>query len=464
VESIRVLVAAPRKELLALIARQQAILAAQQARLVEQAAMIAEQQGQIASLQQRLSELEGGGGTGVAKGMPGLKPKSAKATRPKAPHKQRSHHFVRRRSRPTERVAHKVKMCPDCGARLMGGWVKRRREVIEVTLTPVQVVEHQYWERQCPLCRKRWTPRVELGGQALGKKRLGVGLLSLIATLREEARLPFATIQWYLESFHQLHLGVGTLVGVVQAVAQRGQETVQGVRERIRASPVVHADETGWREDGHNGYAWTFSTPTERYFLHGRRDKGMVDAVLGDEFSGVLVSDFYAAYHHYPGEHQRCWTHLLGDIHDLKEQHLKDKSLWRWAAQVRGLYTQAKAFRSDDPRQRLRARRRFERSLLAVCEPFCGDPGAAQRVLCQRVQRHLRELFVFVSNPKVPPDNNAAERSLRHLVTGRKISGGTRSPRGTDTKMKLSTLFGTWRVQGLNPFLACRQLLISPQP
>ena len=69
------------------------------------------------------------------------------------------------------------------------------------------------------------------------------------------------------------------------------------------------------------------------------------------------------------------------------------------------LYTQAKAFRSDTPRQRLRARGRFERSLLAVCAPFCGDQSAAQRVLCERVQRHLSELFVFVSDPKVPADN-----------------------------------------------------------
>ena len=73
--------------------------------------------------------------------------------------------------------------------------------------------------------------------------------------------------------------------------------------------PVVHADETGWREDGHNGYVWTFSTPTERYFLRRGRGKAVVDEVLGDQFAGVLVSDFSAAYHHYDGPKQRCWAH-----------------------------------------------------------------------------------------------------------------------------------------------------------
>ncbi len=40
------------------------------------------------------------------------------------------------------------------------------------------------------------------------------------------------------------------------------------------------------------------------------------------------------------------------------------------------------------------------------------------------MENHIKELFVFVAEPQVPPDNNAAERSLRHLVVSRKISGG----------------------------------------
>ena len=36
----------------------------------------------------------------------------------------------------------------------------------------------------------------------------------------------------------------------------------------------------------------------------------------------------------------------------------------------------------------------------------------------------MKELFVFVAEPDVPSDNNPAERSLRHVVISRKISGG----------------------------------------
>ena len=93
-----------------------------------------------------------------------------------------------------------------------------------------------------------------------------------------------------------------------QDARQAGPEA-GGSLERIRSSPVVHAGETGWRENGKNGYVWTFSTPAERFFLRRGRGGKVVDEVLGESFEGILVSGFYVACHHYPGLNQRCWAH-----------------------------------------------------------------------------------------------------------------------------------------------------------
>ena len=130
---------------------------------------------------------------------------------------------------------------------------------------------------------------------------------------------------------------------------------------------------------------------------------------------------------------------------------------------VHQLYVAAKACNHHEPWQRRVAQLAWERKLLAICRPFVADPSAVQGKLCRRIERHIKELFVFVAEPEVPADNNPAERSLRHLVISRKVSGGTRSERGTESKMTLASLFGTWRAQGLNPLAACRQLLVSPR-
>jgi transposase len=435
------LTTASREELLGIIAKQQAI--------IEQLLK------RIGTLEARL----GGKGSG---GPPGNKPANVKPPQ-KKPRKPRSKGFARRRMAPTRRVEHALDACPDCGDALLGGWVQRRREVIEVPILPVEVTEHVYIARVCPLCGKRHVPRADLGGVVVGQQRLGVNLVGLIVSLREEGRLPIRTIQWYLRTFHQLSLSVGQIVGLLHQTARQAKPKVEAIKQTIRESPAVCADETGWRQNGHNGYVWTFSTPRERLFLRRGRNKEVIDEVLGDDFGGVVVSDFYAAYDHYPGLHQRCWPHLLRDIHSLRVIYADDAPLADWAEAVQALYEEAKAFYSLDERRRRRAQKGFERRLLGLAEPYGDDPLAVQARLCRRIRRYAREMFVFVGELGVPADNNQAERSLRHLVTTRKISGGTRSDAGTDSKMALASLFGTWRAQGLNPLLECRTLLTSPQ-
>ena len=432
-------------------------------------AIIERQQAIIESLEKRIAQLEGRDKLGGTRRMPGLKPKAEQQpAQPKKQRKPRSHGFARTRMTPTQRVEHVVENCPDCGTQLSGGWTQRTREVIDLPRVPVQVTEHAYIARTCPQCQRCCTPTAQLENMVMGKQRLGVNLISLIAALREEARLPFRTIQWYLDTVHGLCLSLGAIVDATQRVACKAQAELTGILERIRGSPVVHADETGWREDGHNGYVWTFSTPSRRYFLRRGRGKAVVDEVLGDQFAGVLVSDFYAAYHHYDGPKQRCWAHLLRDIHDLRALYPDDDRLAQWADAIHHLYRDATAFTHPSEQQRPEQQRRtaqlaLEQRLLALCRTYQDDPSAAPTRLCRRMENHIKELFLFVAEPEVPPDNNAAERSLRQVVISRKISGGTRSAAGTDTKMTLASIFGTWRVQGFNPLTACRQLLTSPQ-
>lgn len=440
-------------ELVALVREQQATMAVLEARIVEQ-------QATITRLEQRIRDLEGG--VTPPRRMPGHKPTSASAKGDRPPRAKRVLNLARRRATPDAQVVHALAICPDCGAPLAGGSIKRTREVIEFAPQPVVVTEHVFLERCCGDCRRRATPTVALDGAVVGRSRLGVGLLSLIAMLREELRLPLAAIQRYLRSVHDCRLSVGGIVGALRQVARAGQGEYDRILAAIQASPVVHADETGWREDGVNGFTWTFSTPTDCIYTHGGRGGEMLDATLTGAV-GTLVTDFYAAYDHYPGVQQKCWSHLWRDIRELERQQPDDAGLARWISDVAAIYRDATGFSHPDERTRMAQRRALTARLRAVCQPFLTDEMAPQARLCRRIEKYLDRLFTFVVDPAVPPTNNAAERSLRHLVVSRKISGGTRSAQGTQTKLTLASLFTTWRLRGLEPFLACQQMLTSPQ-
>ena len=427
----------------------------------------------VEALEARISELEGRQKPPTEGGKERKAPSWVKANRPDLPRKERkkrAHGFSRRREEPTHRVEHARASCPDCGIPLPGGRVRGRRQIITIPRVRARVTEHVVLERTCRKCGQRWSPEPDWSALAVGRQRVGISVQQEVCVLREECRLPYGVIQRYLKWRYRLGLSVGELVALVRGVARRGQGEYHQLQQEIRASPVVYGDETGWREDGRNGYLWSFSTPEARCFLRrASRGRQVVEEVLGDEFEGVLVSDFYGAYNVHQGLHQRCWTHLLRDIHRLKEQYPQHQGLAGWAQRVREVYDQAQAYPGPDPQlpetvqrvQRVKLQQQCQQRIWSICQPYLGS-DAPMRVLCQRVERFLPELFTFVAEPRAKADNNAAERSLRPTVVSRKISGGTRSPEGSNTKSVLASLFGTWRLRGRNPYQALNSILSQP--
>jgi transposase len=388
----------------------------------------------------------------------------------KKPRKKRAaqHNHGRRREAPTRIVEHRMVSCPACASRLGGVSVVRRRQVIEIPPPPaVEVTEHLVYHGWCSECQKWREAPLDVSAEVMGQGRLGVKITSLIAYLRTVMRLPVRQIQAYLATLHGLKISIGEIAEVLHRLKGKMEPTLAALKATIRASPALQADETGWREDGSNGYIWSASTPSVRYYeYHHSRGHEVVEALLGPDFQGVLGSDFYAAYNIHQGLHQRGFVHFLRDGHDLKEQYPEDAAVWQWFSKVKALYERARSYTGPDPSlppaKQEAARRQqqhlFEQELWYLCAPFA-HTTAPMHKLCERVERFLPELFVFVARPEVPSDNNLAERSVRPLVIERKISGGSRSPKGSETRMALFSCFGSWAAQGLNPFLHCLALL-----
>lgn len=399
-------------------------------------------------------------------GQSGQPPSFVRANRAKRERGQRRKRAAkdnrgRRRMAPTRTAVHEIETCPECGERLTEGSCYYRREVIDIPPPQaVEVVEHQVMKGWCWRCRS-WRPAtVDWTGVVVGNGRMGVRLMGLVAYMRARLRIPLRTIQEYVHTAYGVHLSVGEINNLCRRVVRHLAEGSARLLAEARASPVVHMDETGWREDGQNGYIWCLVTdtpqPVRYYEFHRSRSGAVAKGILG-EFGGHLVTDFYAAYNQYSGPHQRCWVHLLRDLLALQEAHASNGEVVAWASGVKHLYHYAVEQLATDltaeERQHLSARlqqivARFGLQYATLYDhPCC--------TVAKRLLRHQHELLQFVEHQHVPADNNLAERALRPLVVQRKISGGSRSPAGSETRMKLASLFETWQARRLNPLLEC---------
>jgi transposase len=415
----------------------------------------------VAALEEEIRRLRGGKGGGTA-----LALKPSRPEREKKERKRRGRAFVRRKEQPDEVVAHVVERCPDCGRSLHGGWEHDRRQVIEVVLQR-RVVDHVIWARWCGVCRKRWLAKPsasELGAQ--GKRRFGASVQSLVATLHIGCRVPMRMMGQLMWELFGLRVSDGEVVNLLDGVKGAGEPELEGLREQVRNAPAVCGDETGWRQDGDNGYLWGFFTEGARYFEYRKSRSAQVPKeILGEDFGGVVTCDFYGGYNKL-GVLQRCWFHLLKDAKELAELNADRPEVVGWVASLQALYQEAKAVASAclelpaDCRVRRKERRRLEKLAAQLARPYAKNHDAPQRVLAHRILKHLPELFVFISDPAVPATNNLAERSLRPAVIARKISGGTRSPKGSDTRMGLMSLLGTWSAQGRPLLATCRHMLL----
>lgn len=442
------LIAAPKPELIRII--------------YEQQDQIKALQGQIAELRSRLKDQ----GPKDKETLPSwVKPNVRR--KKKVVRKHREEGYARKLDTPTNRVFHSCESCPSCGGNLGKPSVSCTRQTIDIPPVEVMVTEHIVFKRWCGQCQKQVAPKLALKGVAIGKQRFGVRLMSMVAMFKEAFRQPLSTIQSYFEILHNLHLSEGEIVSLLHKIALVGKPTYENLKQQLRKSHVIYGDETGGRENGRNGYTWNFNTNNIKLLLYRHsRSQTVVAEALGDDFAGVLVSDFYAAYNVYTGFHQRCWVHFLRDIKKLKEQYSKDIRLRDWATQIHRLYQQAKMWPGPEPnlpkgtkeQLRIKKQQEFETRLKNLCHKWITQE-VPMSILCARAIKFLPEMFVFVRFEGISSDNNSAERSIRHDVISRKISGGTRSPKDSETKSILGSLFGTWKLQGLNPLQQCQLLL-----
>ncbi len=341
--------------------------------------------------------------------------------------------------------------CPDCGGELEP---KDTRERTAVDADPVQVqtIVYRVQRKRCPHCRK--VVAAPIAG-LMPKSQYGNGLLSHVAVQHYLYGVTLGQLE------RQMGIGYGSLVDAMHQLARRLEPVIPKMVRAYRRSPVRHADETSWRTDGANGYAWLFCTPSlSLYRFRQTRAASVVKDVLGvRRLPGVLVVDRYAGYNRAPCAIQYCYAHLLRNLQDLEKEFPEQSEVKAFVQTLAPLLAAAMGLRGQglSPRQYRRQAATLRRKIKRAVNASAQHLGV--RNYQDLFRQNAKRLYHWTDDAAVPAENNLAERDLRSLVVARKISFGSQSQNGAHTREVLMSVLHTLRKQRDDPAAAFRAAL-----
>src|SRR4030067_3652005 len=331
--------------------------------------------------------------------------------------------------------------CPKCNSADLELLDRRNRTVIDFEIKRVKVV-YQLERKRCKTCG------TVLQGKAPGlfpKNLYGNNLLAHIA------------VEHYVNGIRLGHLerqtgvNIGSLIKAMHQLGHILKDVPDKLIADYRQTLVKHADETGWRKDGQNGYCWLFGAKDIAIFRFRSRAGKNGREIFGlEQLPGVLVVDRYKGYNRVPCNIQYCYAHLLRDVQDLENKFPDNEEIKRFVRTTTPLLAEAMNLRSlpisDEEFYQRVAKTKEE--IIKVMNSEANHLGI------QNIQNIFREnshrLYHWADNRDVPAENNFAERELRPLVMARKVSFGSHSEAGAKTRDTLMTVLKTLKLRTKN--------------
>ena len=322
------------------------------------------------------------------------------------------------------------------------------------------VTRYLHGQAFCGRCHR---PVVQAGEGELLNAPIGPVAKSVAIYLRYRIGIPYRKTTELFRELFGLKFAPASALGFDRKAAARGTPIDEDLRDKIRASEVVHADETSWRDDGVGHYLWFAGNENLSFFhIDRHRSAEVAKTIFGEDFDGTLVRDRYAAYNGIGVDWQVCIAHILTKAKEIRTEYAllpqteKDVAVGPFCEGVMNLCSRlcnvGQKLKSGDIPWKAAAKieKKFVRELNTICKrPLRFKPAETLRSYLAGAKQKF--LFTFLRRPGVPPTNNHAEQSLRHLVIFRKICLGTRSESGLKTHSILPSLVQTARRQGVHP-------------
>ena len=341
--------------------------------------------------------------------------------------------------------------CPTCKSKLVYGHGKISRTVVDLRFMrhgiKRWITRHDAHRYRCQSCKstfyppdRRWTA-----------KKYGPDLTAYAIYQNIELRLPQERVSSSLNKLFDLGLTRSATNRFKADAAEAYRGAYNDIMKRLCSGRLLHVDETSVSVKGNDGYVWVLTSLEEVAYFHTPTRAGETIHAMLKDFSGVMVSDFYAAYDAIECPQQKCLIHFIRDLNDDLLKHPYDDELKRLVGAFAGL---VKPMVETVDRRGLKKRflgkhRIFvDRFYKRLSDGFGASEPA--RKIIERLQKNRNTMFTFLDFDDVPWNNNNAEHAIKAFASLRRVIEGTTTEKGLRDFLVLLSLCETCKYKNVD--------------
>jgi len=358
----------------------------------------------------------------------------------------------------------RISCCPDCGSNNLTECRKIDEHIQEDIILPkVEAVLYRRHHYYCPDCRKVVSAK---GKDELENSYIGPKAKAFAAFLRYGIKISERDVKLLFERAFNLKIVASSIAGFRYQLKRAGSPLYRILMGSLKRGSFIHADETGWRIDGNNRWLWKFSNKkVSLSHIDESRGQKVVEKILGNEYGGILISDFLSAYNKISAKNkQRCLVHILRDLKKVKEYWHDDQEVLRYIERLKKIFEDAIALQSDYKDKHWGDVYYARRTALENSLKDFAFPNPNKRILkrfAKRLERHRGELLTFLYEKDIDYHNNHAEQQIRPDVIFRKITFGNRSANGAQYHSVIMSILQTAKLNGIDPISTFKDILLG---
>jgi transposase len=352
--------------------------------------------------------------------------------------------------------------CKECGHTLENIEVKayERRQVFDIPPVNLIVTEHKSQIKTCPHCGK--LNKAVFPEPVKYPVQYGPNILASAIYCKNYQFIPYERISEFFDDIMGIKICPATIIRAERECFQNLEEFETVIREKLLASPVIHCDETGMKIEGKRHWLHVASNDKYTcYFSHSKRGSEAINAMgILPEFKGTAVHDGWKPYNSYDCDHALCNAHLKRELTGIEENYKQ-----QWAKEMNELLTEMKKY-TDECKEQVKKldfeqikalEERFDAALMKGIEENPSslnpekqgkrgkNPKTKARNLLDRFMEHKEKIRRFLTDLKVPFENNQAERDIRMMKLQQKISGTFRTTQGAEAFCRIRAYISTVR-------------------